>query len=101
MDVPLCSLLRSHPGLVEEDRKNEFMFGLVMEAIPELGARDFLRRRIEAFGMIYSEKKRNRGYGVSEHKTVLNPASCLGNPHSQLFLSFRKSSINHNKGIEI
>jgi|APAra0007618328_1042625.scaffolds.fasta_scaffold04592_1 hypothetical protein len=57
MDVPLCSLLRSHPGLVEEDRKNEFMFGLVMEAIPELGARDFLRRRIEAFGMIYSEKK--------------------------------------------
>lgn len=68
MDVPLCSLLRSHPGLVKEDRKNEFMFGLVMEVIPELGARDILRRRMEASGMIYSEK-RNRGYGVSESQS--------------------------------
>lgn len=34
MDLPLCSLLRSHPGLAEEDRTNEFMFGLVMEALP-------------------------------------------------------------------
>lgn len=28
-----------------------------MEAIPELGARDFLRRRMEASGMVYSEER--------------------------------------------